>query len=194
MKPALAQAYDRLMDRAGTTALLAALADTGPGRTLPITDLLQAVSALGGPSRLGPLRDQLMALQPLLLRMDPGTDEEQVGFRHPEIAARARARRSDAGVTTGNDPHYAVADLWLLLDGEAEAGTEMREHLEECASCLETFAGLERLKLKVARCAGGEHAPPELRTRIVASVRQTVESAAGPTLPTSARRSSPGPP
>lgn len=101
MKPALAQAYDRLMDRTGTTALLAALAETGPGRTLPITDLLEAVSALGGPSRLGPLRDQLMALQPLLLRLDPGTDEEQVGFRHPEIAARARARRSDAGVTAG---------------------------------------------------------------------------------------------
>ena len=179
MKPALADAYDRLMDRAGTAPLLAALADIAPGRTLPITDLLPAVSALGGPSRLGPLRDQLMALQPLLLRVEPGTDEERVGFRHPEIAAHVRTREPDRSAGTTNDPHCTVAELSLFIDGETSASTETREHLDECIFCRETYAALEKIKQKVARCAGGEHAPEELRSRLIASVRQTVAKRGG---------------
>ena len=190
MKPALADAYDRLMDQVGAAPLLTALAETGPGQTLPITDLLSAVSVLGGPSRLGLLRDQLMALQPLLLRIEPGTEEERVGFRHPEIAAHVRTRGQTRSTETTNDPHYPVDELSLFLDREcnSERDAELREHLEECAPCLETYGALELLKQKVARSAGGDRAPAELRNRILAGLRRTTERAAPPPLSTRARR------
>jgi hypothetical protein len=101
VKEVLARAYDSLMDREGAAPVLAALANASA--VVPVAELRQAIGSIG----IGELRDLLMALQPLLLRVDPGTDDELVGFRHPTIAEHVRSRavmRFDAVVRFDEDP------------------------------------------------------------------------------------------
>src|SRR5882757_7980765 len=131
MKDVLARTYDSLMDREGAAPVLAALTAIVPA-VVGFAELRQAV----GPIGTGELRDLLMALQPLLLRVDPGTDEELVGFRHPTIAEHVRSR---------SPQHYAEDELWLLVDHEL--GTEqIRRHVDECPECLEIVGHLLALK------------------------------------------------
>jgi mycothiol system anti-sigma-R factor len=123
---------------------------------ISVAELRQAV----GPIGIGELRDLLMALQPLLLRVDPGTDDELVGFRHPTIAERVRQQ------------HLAQDELWLFVDNELdrERAAEIRLHLDECPECLEIVGEMLALKATIAR-AGGDRAPDELKARIRAAVR-----------------------
>jgi mycothiol system anti-sigma-R factor len=165
MKDVLARAYDTLMDREGAAPVLAALANASA--VVGFADLRQAV----GPIGIGELRDLLMALQPLLLRVDPGTDDELVGFRHPTIAEHVRGRRG----------HLTEDELWLFLDHEVdlERAAEIRLHLDDCAECLEIVGNMEAFKATVAR-AGGDRAPDELKARIrVLSQESSQERAAG---------------
>lgn len=151
------------MAREGATPVLAALADIAPGATIPFDQLKQTV----GPIGTGQLRDLLMALQPLLLRVDPGTDDELVGFRHPTIAEHVRSRQS----------HYAEDDLWLFVDHELDEARArvIHAHIDECPECLEVVGVLLALKATIAR-AGGDRAPDELKARIRAAARSQEDS------------------
>ncbi|MBD0293222.1 MAG: mycothiol system anti-sigma-R factor [Jiangellaceae bacterium] len=66
--------------------------------------------------------------------------------------------------------------IYVFLDGEMDGGPEsyalVERHLDECAPCLSEY-DLERvLKALVARSCGGEHAPPQLRQRVLTRIRQ----------------------
>ncbi|WP_216209369.1 mycothiol system anti-sigma-R factor [Amycolatopsis aidingensis] len=75
----------------------------------------------------------------------------------------------------------ALAEIYLLLDQECskEHEAQLRKHLEDCPPCLEEYGIDEQLKLLLARKCGGEHAPDELKSRLRASIRRTVEERAG---------------
>jgi mycothiol system anti-sigma-R factor len=75
----------------------------------------------------------------------------------------------------------ALAEIYLLLDKEcsAEHEAELRRHLDDCPPCLEQYGIDEQLKLLLARKCGGEHAPDELKSRLRASIRKTVEQRGG---------------
>jgi mycothiol system anti-sigma-R factor len=72
----------------------------------------------------------------------------------------------------------ALAEIYLLLDKEcsAEHEAELRKHLESCPPCLEEYGIDEQLKQLLARKCGGDHAPDELKSRLRASIRKTVEA------------------
>lgn len=72
----------------------------------------------------------------------------------------------------------ALADIYLLLDKEcsAERDAALRKHIEDCPPCLEEYGIDEHIKQLLARKCGGEHAPDDLKSRLRASIRQTVES------------------
>jgi mycothiol system anti-sigma-R factor len=161
MKDVLARAYDTLMDREGAAPVLAALANASA--VVGFADLRQAV----GPIGIGELRDLLMALQPLLLRVDPGTDDELVGFRHPTIAEHVRGRQQ----------HHAEDELWLFVDDELDQASAevIHEHIDECPACLEIVEDMLAVKANIAR-AGGDRAPDELKARIRAAVRSQESS------------------
>ncbi|WP_160097128.1 hypothetical protein [Kibdelosporangium aridum] len=138
---------------------------------MSLQDLFAAASTLGGPSSVPRLRDVLLSLQPLLLRVNPGTAAEMVGLRHSSIAAHFRSRQS---------PHIEENELWLLVDVELalERQEELLEHLDECTPCLELLARVERLKRLFAR-AGGDRAPQGLHERIRAGVFRMATGQAG---------------
>jgi len=70
-----------------------------------------------------------------------------------------------------------LAEVYLLLDKEcgAEHEVQLRKHLEACPPCLEQYGIDEQIKQLLARKCGGDHAPEDLRTRLRASIRKTVE-------------------
>ncbi|MEV6910305.1 mycothiol system anti-sigma-R factor [Amycolatopsis sp. NPDC051071] len=72
----------------------------------------------------------------------------------------------------------ALADIYLLLDREcsAERDEALRKHIEDCPPCLEEYGIDEHLKQLLARKCGGDHAPDDLKTRLRASIRQTVQT------------------
>jgi mycothiol system anti-sigma-R factor len=78
----------------------------------------------------------------------------------------------------------ALADIYLLLDREcsAERDAALRAHIEDCPPCLEEYGIDEHLKQLLARKCGGDHAPAELKSRLRASIRQTVASRGGVTV------------
>ncbi len=69
-----------------------------------------------------------------------------------------------------------LAEVWLFLDNECdEARREaLRQHLDDCGSCLEHYGIEEHLKELLHRKCGGEHAPKELRDRLRSSIRDSV--------------------
>ena len=69
-----------------------------------------------------------------------------------------------------------LAEVWLFLDHECDGARRrlLERHLDECQPCLAEYGLDEKLKkLLAAKCAG-EHAPPELKERLRASIRRTV--------------------
>lgn len=78
----------------------------------------------------------------------------------------------------------ALADIYLLLDRECspERDAALRAHIEDCPPCLEEYGIDEHIKQLLARKCGGDHAPAELKTRLRASIRQTVASRGGVTV------------
>lgn len=66
--------------------------------------------------------------------------------------------------------------VYLFLDremgGETNAYATIEEHLDECGPCFEKV-DLERvIRTMVARSCGCEHAPDELKQRVLARIRQ----------------------
>ncbi|MFD8499495.1 mycothiol system anti-sigma-R factor [Amycolatopsis sp. NPDC059657] len=93
-------------------------------------------------------------------------------------------------VCGSNDPDdkvncdEALAEIYLLLDKECSAAheAELRKHLDRCPPCLEEYGIDEQLKQLLHRKCGGEHAPEDLKERLRASIRKTVESRGGLTI------------
>ncbi|WP_410572536.1 mycothiol system anti-sigma-R factor [Amycolatopsis sp. cmx-4-61] len=78
----------------------------------------------------------------------------------------------------------ALADIYLLLDRECspERDAALRAHIEDCPPCLEEYGIDEHIKRLLARKCGGDHAPAELKSRLRASIRQTVATRGGVTV------------
>lgn len=78
----------------------------------------------------------------------------------------------------------ALADIYLLLDRECspERDAALRQHIEDCPPCLEEYGIDEHIKQLLARKCGGDHAPDELKSRLRASIRQTVATRGGVTV------------
>ncbi|MFF0145313.1 mycothiol system anti-sigma-R factor [Amycolatopsis sulphurea] len=88
-------------------------------------------------------------------------------------ASKARMRCEDA-----------LAEIYLLLDRECspQRDAELRRHIEDCPPCLAEYGIDDQLKQLLARKCGGEHAPAELKSRLRASIRQTVATRGGVTV------------
>ncbi|TNC22760.1 mycothiol system anti-sigma-R factor [Amycolatopsis alkalitolerans] len=71
----------------------------------------------------------------------------------------------------------ALAEIYLLLDRECspERDEELRRHIEDCPPCLEEYGIDEAIKQLLHRKCGGDLAPAELRQKLRASIRQTVD-------------------
>ena len=78
----------------------------------------------------------------------------------------------------------ALADIYLLLDRECspERDAALRAHIEDCPPCLEEYGIDEHIKQLLARKCGGDHAPAALKSRLRASIRQTVATRGGVTV------------
>ena len=77
------------------------------------------------------------------------------------------------------DPHETpcsdvLAAVYLYLDGEqdAEHHDKIRIHLDECSPCLRAYGLEQEVKILVARCTRGEHAPDGLRSRVLVKLRE----------------------
>jgi mycothiol system anti-sigma-R factor len=59
--------------------------------------------------------------------------------------------------------------VYVFIDNELEDAStdEIRQHLEECAPCLDQYDLERSVKKLVGRCCGDEHAPEALRQRIL---------------------------
>ena len=77
------------------------------------------------------------------------------------------------------DPHDTpcseVLDaVYLYLDGEqdAEHREKVRVHLDECSPCLRHYGLEQAVKSLVARSCGSDHAPDDLRSRVLLRIQQ----------------------
>jgi mycothiol system anti-sigma-R factor len=91
------------------------------------------------------------------------------------------------GPKFGSDPvecREALAEIYLLLDRECspERDAELRRHIDDCPPCLAEYGIDEQLKQLLARKCGGDHAPDELKQKLRASIRRTVEVRGGVTV------------
>ncbi|QNE17987.1 mycothiol system anti-sigma-R factor [Kribbella qitaiheensis] len=59
--------------------------------------------------------------------------------------------------------------VYVFIDNELEDAStdEIRQHLEECAPCLDQYDLERSVKKLVGRCCGDEHAPDSLRAKIL---------------------------
>ncbi|GAA3980571.1 mycothiol system anti-sigma-R factor [Thermobifida alba] len=64
--------------------------------------------------------------------------------------------------------------VYAYLDGELEEANcdDIRQHLEECAPCLEEYGLEEAVKKVLAKCCGCDPAPVQLRARLLAQLEQ----------------------
>jgi mycothiol system anti-sigma-R factor len=81
------------------------------------------------------------------------------------------------GDPNGPDCTEVLAEVYLLLDKECtrEHETELRQHLDDCPPCLEQYGIGEQIKQLLARKCGGDHAPDQLKERLLTTIRETVE-------------------
>ena len=77
------------------------------------------------------------------------------------------------------DPHETPCSevleaVYVYLDGEQDDASRelIRVHLDECSPCLRQFGLEQAVKALVARCCGGDPAPQELRSRVMARIRE----------------------
>jgi mycothiol system anti-sigma-R factor len=75
----------------------------------------------------------------------------------------------------------ALAEIYVLLDRECspERDAELRRHIDDCPPCLEEYGIDEALKHLLARKCGGDLAPAELKQKLRASIRKTVQVRGG---------------
>ncbi|MGE0219357.1 mycothiol system anti-sigma-R factor [Mycolicibacterium sp.] len=68
-----------------------------------------------------------------------------------------------------------IAEVWTLLDGECTVETRdrLKQHLEECPTCLRHYGIEERVKRLIATKCSGERAPEGLRERLRLEISRT---------------------
>lgn len=78
----------------------------------------------------------------------------------------------EAGACTEGPCTEAKNHLWDYLDGEMSAGdcARIKKHVQECPPCEQLFSGEQKIKDAVSRACGCEHAPQDLRGRIVSMI------------------------
>ena len=79
---------------------------------------------------------------------------------------------------TDDDCSRALKNVYAFLDHELDTATgdEIRRHLAACEPCLDRFDVEQAVKALVHRSCGNEHAPAELRAKVlirIATVRIT---------------------
>jgi mycothiol system anti-sigma-R factor len=62
--------------------------------------------------------------------------------------------------------------LWDYLDGELDPGdcARIKAHVQKCPPCEQLFSGEKKIKDAVSRACGCEHAPQDLRGRIISMI------------------------
>lgn len=67
-----------------------------------------------------------------------------------------------------------LEQVYVYLDGEIDPAESdrIREHLDECGPCLRQYGLDQAVKALVARTCGCDTAPQELRTRVLARIRE----------------------
>jgi mycothiol system anti-sigma-R factor len=73
------------------------------------------------------------------------------------------------GFGPGNiDCSDVLKNVYLYLDSESDDGlrNQIRQHLDDCGPCLRQFGLEQDVRALVARCCGGDTAPPSLHDRI----------------------------
>lgn len=73
------------------------------------------------------------------------------------------------------DCREVIEKVYYYLDNEAlddENRAKIRVHLDECAPCLREFGIEQEVRALVARCCGAEHAPGELRQKVLVRIQQ----------------------
>jgi len=67
-----------------------------------------------------------------------------------------------------------LEQVYVYLDGEIEPADcdKIRQHLEECGPCLRQYGLDQAVKALVARSCGCDHAPGELRGKVLARIRE----------------------
>ncbi|GAA2419479.1 mycothiol system anti-sigma-R factor [Actinomadura vinacea] len=67
-----------------------------------------------------------------------------------------------------------LARVYSYLDGELDQGGcgEVREHLDECGPCLREYGLEEAVKKLVGKCCQAEHAPDELRAKVMGRIEE----------------------
>jgi mycothiol system anti-sigma-R factor len=66
------------------------------------------------------------------------------------------------------DCDEVLRDVYLYLDDETndDLRNRVRRHLADCPPCLEQYGLEQDVRSLVARCCGGDQAPPSLHERI----------------------------
>ena len=66
-----------------------------------------------------------------------------------------------------------LEDIDSFLDHELtdERSAAIREHLATCVTCQSEYDVEQEVKSLVARCCGGQHAPPQVHARVRARLR-----------------------
>jgi mycothiol system anti-sigma-R factor len=97
------------------------------------------------------------------------------GTSEREVAAMACGDPIDP-MDSDSQCSGVLRDVWLFLDDEMDPENRARvqQHLDECSPCL-VEAGLDqKLKQLLHKKCGGDRAPEQLRSRLIASL-QTVQ-------------------
>ena len=68
----------------------------------------------------------------------------------------------------GIDCNDVIDEIYIYMDDETDDATRgrIRQHLEACAPCLRQYGLEQDVRQLIARCCGGDVAPPSLRTSI----------------------------
>lgn len=84
------------------------------------------------------------------------------------------------GFGPGNiDCDDVLDELYVYMDDETDDTTRgrIREHLEACAPCLRQYGLEQDVRALIARCCGGDQAPPSLHQRIRVRITElTIET------------------
>lgn len=80
---------------------------------------------------------------------------------------------SECGDKSNPDCKEVLDEVYLLLDHECATkhAAELRKHLDECPGCLEQYGIADQIKQLLARKCGGDHAPDQLKQRLLSTLR-----------------------
>jgi mycothiol system anti-sigma-R factor len=80
----------------------------------------------------------------------------------------------------GIDCDDVLNELYVYMDDETDEQTRgrIRQHLEACAPCFRQYGLEQDVRSLIARCCGGDQAPPSLHERVRVRITElTIETA-----------------